>query len=160
MLLSILNDHERWMRLALEEANLAYTQGEVPVGAIVVRSGAVLGKGHNQMRSLSDPTAHAEMIAISAAANTTDDARLEEADIYVTLEPCSMCAGALVLSRIKRLYFAVDDPKTGACGSVLDIVRDPRINHSIEVYRGILEMEASELLTDFFSGLRTKHSKR
>lgn len=142
------------MAIALEEANLASEEDEVPVGAVVVRDGVLLGRGHNRTRALNDPTAHAEMLAISAACQKLQSARLDNADLYVTLEPCAMCAGAIVLSRIKRLYYGADDPKAGACGSIIDVVRDPRFNHVVEVYSGIEKDAASRLLSEFFEKLR------
>ncbi len=142
------------MKLALDEARLAFQEEEVPVGAVIVRSGRLLGRGHNRTRSLKDPTAHAEMIAITSACETAGEERLENADLYVTLEPCSMCAGAIVLARIKRLFYATADLKTGACGSIVDLIRDPRLNHQVEVYQGLCESDASNLLSEFFTSLR------
>ncbi len=142
--------------MALSEAAKALERDEVPVGAIVVRNGLLLGRGFNQMLSLNDPTAHAEMIAITAACEKTGEIRLDGADIFVTLEPCSMCAGALVLARIKRLFYAAVDEKTGACGSVFDIVREPRLNHQVEVYSGFYAGESKSLLQEFFRRQREK----
>ncbi len=143
-----------WMDQALIEATRAAGEGEVPVGAVVVKDGRLLGRGHNRTRALSDPTAHAEILAISAACQAVDGGHLAGADIYVTLEPCAMCAGAIVLARLSRLYFGARDPKAGACGSVFDIVREPRLNHAVEVYAGIGADRAQELLDEFFAGLR------
>jgi len=145
---------EYWMRLALEEAKLALAEDEVPVGAVVVRDGALLGRGHNRNRALADPTAHAEMLALTAACQAAQEARLDGADIYVTLEPCPMCAGALVWARIGRLYYGASDPRAGACGSLMDIVRDPRLGHRMEVYGGLGEKESRDLMTQFFKKLR------
>ncbi len=142
------------MDLAIQEARCAFDEDEVPVGAVIVKDGILLGRGHNQMRKLCDPTAHAEIIAITAACEKINQPRLQGADIFVTLEPCSMCAGALVLARIKRLYFAVYDDKTGACGSVFDIVREPRLNHIIEVYSGLEEDRCKALMEEFFKTKR------
>ena len=142
------------MDLAIQEARCAFDEDEVPVGAVIVKDGILLGRGHNQMRKLCDPTAHAEIIAITAACEKINQPRLQGADIFVTLEPCSMCAGALVLARIKRLYFAVYDDKTGACGSVFDIVREPRLNHIIEVYSGLEEDRCKALMEEFFKTTR------
>ncbi|MCF7809963.1 tRNA adenosine(34) deaminase TadA [bacterium] len=142
------------MKLALVEAELAFSEGEVPVGAVIVKDSRIIGRGHNRTRALNDPTAHAEMIAITAACETLQSEHLEGADIYVTLEPCSMCAGAIVLARLKRLYFGVQDAKAGACGSVFDIIREPRLNHKVDVYAGISSGEAERLLKDFFLKLR------
>ena len=145
---------EYWMRLALEEAKLALAEDEVPVGAVVVRDGALLGRGHNRNRALADPTAHAEMLALTAACQAAQEARLDGADIYVTLEPCPMCAGAIVLARIAQLYYGTSDPHAGACGTLMDIVREPRLNHIVEVYRGLEADECGKLLSEFFSRLR------
>ena len=142
------------MDLAIQEARCAFDEDEVPVGAVIVKDGILLGRGHNLMRKLCDPTAHAEIIAITAACEKINQPRLQGADIFVTLEPCSMCAGALVLARIKRLYFAVYDDKTGACGSVFDIVREPRLNHIIEVYSGLEEDRCKALMEEFFKTKR------
>lgn len=142
--------------MALDEARWAFEEDEVPVGAVIVKDGILLGRGHNQIRKLGDPTAHAEIIAITAACNKVGEPRLEGADIFVTLEPCAMCAGALVLARIKRLYFGVFDDKTGACGSIFDVVREPRLNHRIEVYSGLEQERCAGLLEDFFTAKRTK----
>ncbi|NQT33720.1 nucleoside deaminase [bacterium] len=146
-----------WMDTALAEAREAFRQKEVPVGAVVVLDGVLLGKGFNRTRSLADPTAHAEIIAITAACQAIGSERLKDADIYVTLEPCVMCAGAIVLARISRLYFGVHDQKAGGCGSVFDIVREPRLNHLVEVYPGIHADEAHILLDEFFKELRDKN---
>ena len=145
------------MKEALKEAEKALELDEVPVGAVVVRDGVLLGKGFNRTRSLSDPTAHAEIMAITAACQAIGSERLKDADIYVTLEPCVMCAGAIVLARISRLYFGVHDHKAGGCGSVFDIVREPRLNHIVEVYPGIRADEAHVLLDEFFKELRDKN---
>jgi len=151
-------EDERWMRLALAEAEKAYQEDEVPVGAVVVRDGRIIGRGHNRTEHLQDPTAHAEILAIGAAASAMGSWRLEGAGIYVTIEPCSMCAGALVLARMERLVFGARDPKAGACGSVLDIVRNDRLNHRVEVTEGVLADEATELLQAFFRRLRRRRN--
>ena len=148
------------MSMALEEAHQAMEENEVPVGAVVVRDGLLLGKGHNRTHALSDPTAHAEILSITAACQATGEEHLTGADVFVTLEPCAMCAGAIVLARLARLYFAAWDPKAGACGSVFDIVREPRLNHGVEVYSGIYAIEAQKLLDDFFSKLRMESENR
>ena len=142
--------------MALSEARQAFEEDEVPVGAVIVRDERLLGRGHNRTRALGDPTAHAEILAITAACQTLDSEHLEGADIYVTLEPCSMCAGAIVLARLSKLCFGASDPKAGACGSVFDIVREPRLNHSVEVFAGMLSDEAQQILDDFFRKLRIK----
>ena len=149
-----MTEDERWMQHALAEARSAYNEDEVPVGAVVIRDGRIIGRGHNRIEGLQDPTAHAEILAIGAAASAVKSWRLEGASIYVTVEPCSMCAGALVLSRMKRLVFGARDPKTGACGSVLNIVQNARLNHRVEVTEGVLADEASRLLQAFFRQLR------
>jgi len=150
------------MRLALDEARRAAELGEVPIGAVIVhgelgRGGEVVGRGHNRRESDGDPLAHAEMLALrDAAFRRTDGWRLTGTTIYVTLEPCAMCAGALVLSRVERLVYGAADPKAGFCGSLGDLVRDPRLNHRLEVTAGVLEEECSALLKDFFAGLRRR----
>jgi tRNA(adenine34) deaminase len=147
---------EHWMKIALREAEKAYEKEEVPIGAIVVYQNEIIGKGYNLTEHLQDPTAHAEMMAITAAANYLGSRRLEDCVVYTTLEPCPMCAGALVLSRVKRLVFAARDPKSGAVRSLYNICDDPRLNHRMEITEGILEEEASMLLTSFFRQLRSR----
>jgi tRNA(adenine34) deaminase len=147
--------HEHWMKVALREAQRAYDVKEVPVGAIVVHNGEIIGRGYNQMEHLQDPTAHAEMIAITAAANHLNSRRLERCTLYVTLEPCPMCAGAIVLARIPTLVFSTFDPKAGACGTLYTITEDRRLNHSVHVIAGICEKESETLLKDFFKKMRT-----
>ena len=151
-----MEEHEGWMQWALKEAEKALSKGEVPVGAVVVYENQIIGRGYNQTETLQDPTAHAEIVSISAAANALHSWRLENCSIYVTLEPCAMCAGAIVLSRIKKLVFGAMDPKAGACGSLRNIVQDYRLNHQVEVISGILVEESSELLKLFFQRLREK----
>jgi tRNA(adenine34) deaminase len=150
---------ERFMQLALREARSAAEEDEVPVGAVIVHNGKIIGRGHNQREQLHDPTAHAEILAITAAAAALNSWRLEGATIYVTLEPCAMCAGAIVLARIDRLVFGADDPKAGACGSVLNVVQEPRLNHQPEIKQGVLGPEAGQLLTDFFVRKRQQGKK-
>ena len=142
------------MQEALKEAQKAFAEKEVPVGAVIVHQGQIIARGHNQIERLKDPTAHAEMIAITSAANYLGTKWLNEASLYVTIEPCSMCAGALVLARIKNLYFGANDPKTGACGAIINIVNHKKLNHRIKVIKGILESECSSLLKDFFKKKR------
>lgn len=148
------------MHEALKEARRALMRGEVPVGAVVVHRGKIVGRAHNQMETLRDPTAHAEMIAITQAAETLSEGKpdhrgsLEDASVYVTKEPCPMCAGALVLSKAKQLIYGVTDPKTGACGSLYRIASDDRLNHRLEIKKGILAEEAKDVLQDFFRNLR------
>ena len=149
-------EHESWMRWALREAEKALSQEEVPIGAVVVHENRIVGRGYNQTETLKDPTAHAEMIAISAAANTLGSWRLEGCSLYATVEPCAMCAGAVVLARIPRLIFGAPDPKAGACGSLRNIVQDHRLNHRAEVISGVLEDEVSGMLKAFFQKLRRK----
>jgi len=138
------------MTRALELAAQARDQGEVPVGAVVVHEGAIIGEGFNQPVTLVDPSAHAEMQAMRRAARRMDNYRLADATLYVTLEPCAMCAGAMVHARIKRLVYGAADPKTGAAGSVFDLVRADRLNHQLDVEGGVMAKECGELLTDFF----------
>ncbi len=140
----------RFMQEAMTLARSALTSEDVPVGAVVVRDGRVIGRGCNQREKLADPTAHAEMLAISAAAAHLGSWRLEGCTLYCTLEPCVMCAGALVLSRVKRLVFAAYDPKAGACGSLFEIPVDPRLNHRLEVTGGVLAEPSADLLREFF----------
>ena len=147
---------EVYMSEALKEARKAFEKEEVPVGAVVVHKGRIVARGHNQVECLKDPTAHAEMIALTSAANYLNSKWLNGASLYVTIEPCSMCAGAMVLSRIKNLYFGARDPKTGACGSITDIVNHKKLNHRIKVKSGILKEECGSLLVDFFKKKRTK----
>jgi tRNA(adenine34) deaminase len=147
---------EIYMAEALKEAQQAFAEDEVPVGAVIVSSGKIIGRGHNQIERLKDPTAHAEIIAITSAANCLGTKWLNQASLYVTIEPCAMCAGALVLARIKNLFFGAKDPKTGACGSVVNIVNHKKLNHRIKVSKGILELECSSLLKEFFKQKRKK----
>lgn len=140
----------RWMREALKLAREARAAREVPVGAVVVLEGRLLGKGKNQMETLRDPTAHAEILAIGAAATALGEPRLTGATLYTTLEPCVMCSGAIVLARLARVVYGAEDPRAGACGSLYDLVRDPRLNHSIEVEPGVLAGACGDLLKDFF----------
>lgn len=150
-----MTEDERWMEYAVKEAELAYRRKEVPIGAVLVREGRILGKGYNQIESLQDPTAHAEMIAITAAAAGLGSRRLEGCTMYVTLEPCAMCAGAIVLARVPRLVYGAPDPKAGACGTLYNIVQDERLNHRVELAGGVLEERCGGLLKDFFSKVRS-----
>jgi tRNA(adenine34) deaminase len=142
------------MREALELASWAAEQGEVPVGAAVVRDGKIVGRGYNSPISSSDPTAHAEIRALRDAASTLANYRLTECTLYVTLEPCAMCAGAIMHARIARLVYGAADPKTGACGSVVDLFAEKRLNHHTEVRGGVLAAEAGKQLSDFFAARR------
>ena len=141
---------------ALKEAKEAFEEDEVPVGAIIVSQKRIIAKAHNQIERLKDPTAHAEMIAITQAASTLGSKWLNDASIYVTIEPCSMCAGALVLARIKNIVYGAQDPKTGACGSVVNLVNHQKLNHRITVEKGILEKECGYLLKEFFKKKRDR----
>jgi tRNA(adenine34) deaminase len=145
-----------YMLEAIKEARAAFDEDEVPVGAVVVHQAKIIGRGHNQVERLKDPTAHAEMLALTAATNYLGTKWLNEASLYVTIEPCSMCAGALVLARIKNLYFGANDPKAGACGSVANIINHKKLNHRIKVKKGILENDCAALLSDFFKQKRRK----
>lgn len=140
-----------YMAEAIKEAVKAFDADEVPVGAIITHNGRIIARAHNQIRLLKDPTAHAEMIAITQAASHLASERLLDTTLYSTVEPCAMCAGAMVLARIKRLVYGARDPKTGASGSVLNIVRNKRLNHVISVTEGVLANESSALLKEFFA---------
>jgi tRNA(adenine34) deaminase len=147
-------DNLKYMRQALKEAGKAFESSEVPVGAVVVHNNQVIGKGYNQVEILRDPTAHAEMIAITAAANAIGDWRLNECDIYVTVEPCIMCTGAILNARLRNLYFAEFDPKFGACGSLYNLPAEKKYNHNVNIYSGLCADESRMLLQEFFRNLR------
>ncbi len=151
--------NEYYMYKAILEAEKAAGNDDVPVGAIIVRDGKIIGRGYNQVEKKGDSLAHAELIAIRQAIKKTGHKHLLDCTMYITLEPCSMCAGAIVLARIPRLVIGAKDPKTGACGSVMNIVQDDRLNHRCEITRGILETECSKLLKDFFRMIRVKKIK-
>lgn len=142
------------MICALQEAEKALVEDEVPVGAVIVRNNKIIGRGYNQTEKLNDATAHAEMIAITAAANHLCNWRLQECSLYVTLEPCIMCTGAMLASRINQLYFAAFDTKFGACASLYNLAEDGKTNHKLKVYSGIYTEESEKLLTQFFSSVR------
>ena len=142
------------MRLALREATRAREHDDVPIGAVIVHAGEVIGSGHNEREARADPTAHAEMIALREAARTLGSWRVLDSVMYVTLEPCAMCAGAIVLARLPRLVFGATDPKAGAAGSVLDVLDEPRLNHRPQVEGGLLAGECAELLRSFFAPRR------
>ena len=146
--------HDAYMRRAVAEAREALEHGDVPVGAVIVSNREVIGRAHNQREVLRDPTAHAEMIALTQAASAVGAWRLTDCTAYVTLEPCVMCAGALVLARIARLVYGADDPKAGACVSLYEIPRDERLNHRIEIVSGVLAEECGDLLREFFRAKR------
>ncbi|MDE1921406.1 MAG: tRNA adenosine(34) deaminase TadA [Candidatus Omnitrophica bacterium] len=145
---------EMFMKYAIQQARMAAEEDEVPVGAVIVHERKIIAKGHNQIETLKDPTAHAEMIVITQAANYLHLKWLQDCTLYVTIEPCSMCAGALVLSRISRVCFGARDPKTGACGSVVNIANHKGLNHRVDVKGGILTEECSGVLSEFFQKKR------
>lgn len=151
---SLLEPDKRWMKHALREAERASEENEVPVGAVLVRDGMVLGKGHNMVEQLRDPTAHAEMIAITAACATAGEKLLEGSTLYVTLEPCPMCAGALVWARVSRLVFGAFDEKAGSCSTLYNIPGDTRLNHTVEIVSGVLARDSADLLRSFFAARR------
>ena len=146
------------MRMALQEAERALEHGDVPVGAVAVRGSEILGRGHNRRELGGDPTAHAEMIAIRQAASAIGHWRLDGVTLYCTMEPCCMCAGAMVLARLPRLVYATIDPKAGCAGSIVDVLRHPRLNHRVDVDVGLLADEATALLQRFFRDLRTENN--
>lgn len=150
----IIHDDEAGMRAALREAIAAADADEVPIGCVIVHDGLIVGRGRNQTESLQDATAHAEILAIGAASNALGTWRLNECTLYVTLEPCSMCAGAIILARLGRLVYGAADPKAGACGSVLDVIHEPRLNHRLPVESGLLAEECGGLLSGFFAKKR------
>ena len=149
------DDDLRWMRRAFTLAKMAGSQGEVPVGAVVIKDSEILAEGHNLTQSALDPTAHAEIVTIRAAAIALSDWRLTGCTLYVTLEPCAMCAGALVVSRVSRLVFGARDPKSGMVGSLENLVQETRLNHQLEVTGGVLAEASGKLLQDFFRLRRT-----
>lgn len=152
-------DYQRFMQLAFREAELAYEKKEVPVGAIVVFEDRIIGRGHNLTASLHDATAHAEIIALTAAYSHFKDWRLENCCLFSTLEPCAMCAGAAVLSRIKTIVYGAKDAKFGGCGSIFEIPTEDKLNHRIEIINGVMESEIAVLMQQFFSELRAGQEK-
>ncbi len=148
-----------YLRAAIAEAHTAERDGEVPVGAVVVRDGQIIAGGNNRVLRDSDPTAHAEIVAMRAAGKILGNYRLEGCSLYTTLEPCAMCAGAILHARLARLVYAASDPKAGACGSVLSVMNHPRLNHKVEVISGILAEECGGMLTEFFRARRQSASK-
>ena len=152
----LIRSDEDGMRAALREARAAGEADEVPVGCVIVHDGLVIGRGRNQTETLQDATAHAEIVAIGAASTALESWRLTDCTLYVTLEPCAMCAGAIVLARVPRLVYGALDPKAGACGSVLDVIHEPRLNHRVEVTPGVLADECGEVLREFFVAKRGK----
>ena len=150
------NDHVKWMKAAFREAEKAFEQDEVPIGAVVVQNGQIIGRGYNQCESLIDPTAHAEIIAITSAANTIKDWRLKDCQLYVTKEPCPMCAGALVNARINMVIFGMYDEKEGCCGSLYQLCRDNRFKHKLTVKGGLMEGACTLIIQEFFKKHREK----
>ena len=142
---------EQFMKLAIEQAKIAEENGDVPIGAVIIYENRIIARAYNQKEQLQDPTAHAEIIALTQAAAALENWHLHGCTIYVTLEPCTMCAGALVLARIDRLVYGCDDPKTGACGSLYNIVQDGRLNHRVETTKAVLADDCSNLLQEFFA---------
>lgn len=142
-------DVYRFMYAALIEAQVAFEENEIPVGALIVKDGKIIAKGHNQTQCLKDATAHAEMIAITSASNYLQSWRLDKCDLYVTAEPCVMCTGAIIASRIKNVYFGTFEPKFGACGSLYNIAGEGKCNHKVNVFSGILAEESRRLMEDF-----------
>ena len=149
-------DHAYWMKQALVQAGKAFAAEEIPVGAIVVRDGKVIGRGYNQREQLNDPTAHAEVIAITAAANTIDDWRLTDSTLYVTKEPCPMCAGAIVNARLRMVVFGCYDEEAGCCGSLYQLCGDPRFKTIVAVKGGVMEEQSLSIIQEFFVKRRTK----
>ena len=158
--MNIHKDDQRYMQIAIEQAGIAEENGDVPIGAVIVYQNQIIGKAYNQREQLKDPTAHAEIIALTQAAAFLESWRLHHCTIYVTLEPCPMCAGALVLARIERLVYGCDDPKTGAIKSLYNIVTDERLNHIIDVTSGVLAEECGRLLQHFFRRRRIENNQQ
>lgn len=158
------NEDEKYMKIALKEAQKAFNKEEVPVGAIIVKDGLIIAKAHNQKEEKTDTTKHAEIIAIQKASKKLKSWRLADTTMYVTLEPCTMCIGAVINARIKRLVYATPDEKTGACGSVLNIPEEYKFNHVVEIKKGVREEESKQILQIFFKNLRkrkeTKHGDK
>lgn len=156
---NLLQPHDRWMCAALQLARQAFEEGEVPIGAVIVRNEQIIGEGYNQRETLNDPTAHAEMIAITQAAQSLESWRLLDCTIYVTLEPCPMCAGAIVLARIPTVIYGTTDPKGGACHTLYQITEDARLNHQAAVLGGVLQPECRAILQEFFAEQRAQGKK-
>jgi len=144
----------KFMFEALRLAEVAFEEDEIPIGAVVVKDNKIIGRGYNQVERLNDPTAHAEILAITSAANTLESKQLDGCDLYVTVEPCVMCTGAITLSKITNLYFATYEPKTGACGSVYNIPDEDKLNHKVNIYSGIYELEAQNIMKNYFHLMR------
>jgi tRNA(adenine34) deaminase len=153
-----LSDNNHWMQRAFELAKKAEAHDEVPVGAVIVYQDQIIGEGWNQPISSNDPTAHAEIMALRDAGKNIGNYRLPNATIYVTLEPCTMCAGAIIHARLAKLVYAVDDPKTGACGSVFNLLQTEELNHKVEIEKGVMEDESRSLIQSFFKDKRTKQN--
>lgn len=151
--------HEQWMRQAIKEGEKAEAIGEVPIGAVIVKDGEIIGRGYNTRETTNQATTHAEMLAIQEANRTLDNWRLEDCDLYVTVEPCPMCAGAIVLSRLRHVYYGTTDPKAGACDTLYHLTTDERLNHQAEVTSGVLQPECEKQMKDFFKVLRAKRKK-
>jgi tRNA(adenine34) deaminase len=147
-------DHTYYMKEALKEAKKAYKKDEVPVGAVIVKDGKIIARGHNLIRTKKDPAAHAEIVAIRKACKKLKNERLNGVFLYVNIEPCPMCAGAILLARVKTLVYGAADIKTGACGSVFTVINDKKNNHQVEVIKGVLEKECGGIVSDFFKNKR------
>ena len=158
-MINITKEDEKYMQMAIESAKIAEENGDVPIGAVIIHKNQIIGKAYNQREQLKDPTAHAEIIALTQAAAALENWHLNGCTMYVTLEPCPMCAGALVLARIDRLVYGCDDPKTGAVKSLYNIVTDGRLNHRLEVTSGVLADECTKQLQDFFQHRRGKNKE-
>lgn len=155
-----MDQHEFFMKEAIEEAKKALAKDEVPIGAVIVKDGEIIGRGHNLRETSNDATTHAEIIAIRDANNAVNNWRLEECDLYVTIEPCVMCSGAAVLSRLRTIYYGPGDPKGGAAGTLMNILQDERLNHQVNVVSGVLEEDCQRLLKDFFKALRERKKQK
>lgn len=152
-------DNYKFMFSALKEAQLAFKEDEVPIGAVVVHNNMIIGKGYNQVEKLKDSTAHAEILAITAASNHLKDKVLSECDLYVTVEPCLMCTGAIILAKIRNLYFGIYEPMTGTCGSIYNIPDENKLNHKVNVFVGIYENESKFLMQSYFKNKRKAAAK-
>ena len=151
-----MNNHKKWMQIAIDEASLAQIENEVPVGAIIIQNDKLIAKAHNQSISKNDPTAHAEILVLRKAGKKQKNYRLIDATLYVTLEPCAMCLGAMMHARIDKIIFGASDPKSGVCGSCINLCKEKNFNHKISVIGGIMEKKCSKLLQDFFKDRRKK----
>ena len=156
---NIVKRMKKYMSEALKEAEKAVAAGEIPVGAVIVRDGSIIARAHNMTETMKDPTAHAEILAIREAAKALGGWRLTDCEMFVTVEPCSMCAGAIVWSRISKLYIGAMDPKAGACGSLMNIPQDERLNHFVDIETGVMEEECSLIMKEFFRKLRSSKNK-